>query len=112
MDFDLNDLAATLAIGAFYVVGLGFVFLILSERSITSIVATVSNTSRGVVAFIAAVCFVFGMVVEDVSNRFVDDDSWLSGSAYFGSDDEIKANVFLWDYYNKSSRIPPALTNR
>ena len=98
MDLDLKELAATLAIGAFFIFGVEFINLNFFRRTISSKFITNVETSQYVVgAFAIALCFVFGMVVEDVSNKFVDENSWLSASHLLEPDDEIKTDVFFGD---------------
>ena len=52
-------------------------------------------------------CFVVGMILEDVSNKFVDDDTGLNKRGILTSDDEIKAIVFFGNDYKHSIHEEP-----
>lgn len=107
MNFDLTELAATLAIGIFCFAGIAGLFFMFSRRTAGSILTAMSKVSQPVIAIIAGFCFVAGMIVEDVSNKFVDDDNkWLS-KAVSESDDEIKAKVFFGLHYQHTLNHEP-----
>lgn len=102
MNFDLTELTATLAIGVLFIVGIGFVIMMFSGTKLSSLVKFMSKTSQYATIIILAFCFAVGMIVEDVSNKFVDDESWFSLNGILESDDEIKAKVFFGNNYGQS----------
>jgi hypothetical protein len=113
MEFDLKELAATLTIGAFFVFGFEFIILNFFGKSISGkIFNNLGDESRKYVmgAVIVTFCFIFGMGLEDVSNKFVDDDSWLSILPFINSDDEIKYQVFFYKNEPKDFEKSPFIT--
>lgn len=98
MQLDLKELAATLAIGAFFFFGVEFIFLNFFGRGpMTKIFQDFDKSVHQYVigAVIITLCFIFGMVIEDASNKFVDDDTWLVTAELLHSDENIKYNVFF-----------------
>jgi hypothetical protein len=98
MDFDLKEIAATLAIGVFLIFGIEFVILSFFGRVVTSKIGKRLETSQFVIgALVAALCFVTGMIVEDVSNKLVDEKSWLwlPLSVIVEPDHRIKSQIFF-----------------
>lgn len=106
MNFDLTELAATLAIGVFLVVGVVFALIIFSKKTVSEVIS-LANINQYVIAIIAAFCFVVGMIIEDVSNKFVDQDGWLNRWVVLESDDEIKTKVLFGDNYSQNIHDSP-----
>ena len=108
MNFDLTELAATLAIGVFFLVGAAYAQLLSSGKPLGAALSKLSNTSQYFIAVIMAGCFVVGMILEDLSNKFVDDDLSLNWGVILVSDDEIKSRVFFGkDYRNNIHEAAP-----
>jgi hypothetical protein len=75
MNFDIKDLGATLVTGAYFLLGLIFLFYSFSGGNFLFFLAFVKRmTGVAVTVLVLSLAFGVGMLLEDVSNKIVDSD--------------------------------------
>jgi hypothetical protein len=107
MDFDLKEVVTTLAVGAFLIFGIEFIALNFFGVGVSSNVAKKLATDRWVTTALAAtLCFVFGMIVENASNKLVENKGWarLNRFCVLESDDQIKTRIYFSDFAPQAAK--------
>jgi hypothetical protein len=96
MEFDLKEIGVTIFIGAYFLFGIEvLLYLFFSSNLFLTIERETRFTSRSLIVLALTLCFAFGMLIEDVSNKFVDEDEQLQKYVVsifppHSSDDQIK----------------------
>jgi hypothetical protein len=110
MDFDLKELGVTLIIGAYCLFGVEvLLYLMYGSNVLIKIEKSTQFSTRALLALSVTICFALGMLMEDVSDKFVDRDTWMqklvmSFIPYGQTDDEIKLVTL---YGNNPGKIDP-----
>lgn len=105
MQIDLKELFATLAVGIFFIFGFEFIILNFFGKSffIEIFKDAEKETHKYVIAGVMlTLCFIFGMVMEDISNKFVDEDHYLAKRGIITPDDNLKFEVFFGEDIHNS----------
>lgn len=118
MEFDLKAIGVTVFIGAYFLFGLEvLLYLFFSSNLFLTIEKETRFTSRSLIVLALTLSFAFGMLIEDISNKFVDKDEplqtyILSLFSSHSSDDEIKLNTLfgkpgtaMTDFASEMSRL-------
>lgn len=96
MDFDLKEVGATIILGAYLLFGLEVVsYLLFGSNAYLQIEKSTRFTSRGLLGLSVALCFAFGMLMEDVSDKFVDRETTMQKAVrailpFAKTDDDLK----------------------
>lgn len=118
MDFDLKELGATLAVGAYFLFGIEVIsYLILGSNAFLTIEKSTRFTPRTLLALSVVICFSLGMLMEDVSDKFVDRDTEIQGFLMRpvpsgATDDEIKQVVLYGTDRKKVGPLALEMANR
>lgn len=120
MDFDLKELGATLVVGAYFLFGLEVIsFLVLGSNVFVQVVSRSGTkfTTQTLLALSIVLCFALGMLMEDVSDKFVDRDTLTqelimrfmpSGS----TDDDIKQAVLYGENRQEAGPLAREMADR
>jgi hypothetical protein len=109
MEFDLKEIGVTIFIGAYFLFGIEvLLYLFFSSNVFLTIEKETRFTSRSLIVLALTLSFAFGMLIQDVSDQFVDEDTWLHNIvALFAdqsSDDELKLRTL---FKENNSQINP-----
>jgi hypothetical protein len=78
MDFDLKEVGATIILGAYLLFGLEIIlYLIFGSNVYLTLENSTRFTSRALLSLSVALCFAFGMLMEDVSDKGDDRDTYM-----------------------------------
>lgn len=95
MELYISELGTTLAVGAYCVITLDLMFLLIFKYDPMTRIAFGKKYNQFIVTVLFFVInFAVGMLVEDLSNKFADEDSYL-GLNLLQSEKELRTSVFL-----------------
>lgn len=107
MDLNLQTMSITIVLGAYFLLGLTSTFFILFERPLPNLwrskpsgdqTAGAKLAGPAAVTLVLAVFFMFGMLMEDVSNKFVDvSETFWSRIPGLSSEDDLRVEALFGD---------------
>ena len=106
MEFNINELGATLAIGAYLLFSMKVLILSFLKINIfDELVAKAKVGELTIKALVVVACFIIGMLAEDVSNKFVDGNIWIHKYNILPEENELRTSVLLDDTGLKLSKL-------
>ena len=101
MEFNIEELGTTLAVGAYIIFGAEILLLAYFGSNVNRIIKAGERLGAwGSRSLVVVACFAIGMITEDLSNKFVDNINWWQEISILPAENELRSKSLF-------GKVPP-----